>query len=131
MADMTANGVHVIDGQMRSRSSASSPRGRQRTAAYFSRDSHWLYVSNRGEGTVAVIDLRTRTLADEVDDSWRWQPGHGRGVSAGRRQGVVAVGPLSRRGVCVRYQRDGHLVARIPVSSVDRTACAVLTARPL
>ena len=63
VADMMANGVHVIDG------SGSVPKqvgfihtGKGTHGLYPSRDATRLYISNRGEGTISVMDFATRHL---------------------------------------------------------------------
>jgi len=58
VADMHADGVYVFDG------SATKRTGYIKTGAgahgiYFSRDGRQAYVSNRGEGSVSVLDLAT------------------------------------------------------------------------
>ena len=62
VADMASNGVYVIDGDAL-RVLTFLPTGRGTHGLYFSRDSRWLYASNRGEGSISVIDVRTRTVA--------------------------------------------------------------------
>ena len=67
---------------------------------YFSRDSKWLYVSNRGEGSVSVIDVRTRTVSTKWTIPGGGSPDMG-GVSA---DGKVRRGP---HGLCV-YPQPGR-----------------------
>ena len=62
VADMMSNGVYVVDGDAM-RVVTFIPTGRGAHGLYFSRDSRWLYASNRGEGSISVIDVRTRTVA--------------------------------------------------------------------
>src|SRR6185295_5909892 len=62
VADMASNGVYVIDVDAL-QVLTFLPTGRGTHGLYFSRDSRWLYASNRGEGTISVIDVRTRTVA--------------------------------------------------------------------
>jgi len=59
VADMHADGVHLIDGEAL-REIGFVATGRGAHGLYVSRDSRWLYVSNRGEGSVSLIDLRSR-----------------------------------------------------------------------
>lgn len=119
VADMTANGVFVIDGDALAVKSF-IPTGRGAHGLYFSRDSHWLYVSNRDEGSVGVIDVGTRTLAKTWKIPGGGSPDMG-GVSA---DGTVLW--LSGRYHAEVYAfdtTDGHLLARIPVSKGPHGLC--------
>jgi YVTN family beta-propeller protein len=119
VADMMANGVYEIDGAA-TRVIGFLPTGRGTHGLYVDRDSRRLFVSNRDEGSVSVIDLAARRVAV----TWRL-PGGGSpdmgGVSAdgtvlwlsGRYNGVV---------YAIRT-RDGHLLARIPVGSGPHGLC--------
>jgi YVTN family beta-propeller protein len=113
VADMNANGVYLIDGQAEGVQTF-VPTGSMAHGLYVSRDSSRLFVTNRGEGSVSVIDLATRQV------STKWQiPGGGSpdmgNLSAdgsqfwisGRYDGVVYV--LSTD--------DGHLIKKIKVGN--------------
>src|SRR5207249_8692618 len=84
VADMRANGVHEIDGDTFT-SLGFLPTGPEAHGLYVSRDSKYLYVSNRGgprnRGSVSVVDFATR----RVETTWEI-PGGGTpdmgGVSA-------------------------------------------------
>jgi YVTN family beta-propeller protein len=119
VADMMANGLYEIDG------ARFKVTGFLRTGAgvhglYPSRDGKLLYATNRGEGSISVIDFRT----GKVLHKWRI-PGGGSpdmgGVSAdgkvlwlsGRYNGVVYA--ISTR--------NGKLLARIPVGSGPHGLC--------
>ena len=80
IANMEADGVHVIDGDSFKQISF-IPTGKGTHGLYFSRDAKSLYISNRGEGSVSVMDVASRKIAA------KWTiPGHGSpdmgGVSA-------------------------------------------------
>jgi YVTN family beta-propeller protein len=119
VADMMANGLYEIDG------ATFKVTGFLRTGAgvhglYPSRDGKLLYATNRGEGSISVIDFRTRRIVKK----WRI-PGGGSpdmgGVSAdgkvlwlsGRYNGVVYA--ISTR--------TGKLLAKIPVGSGPHGLC--------
>jgi YVTN family beta-propeller protein len=80
VADMMAGGVHLV-GAAGLRVIGFLPTGAGAHGLYVSRDSRYLYVSNRGEGSVSVVSFATR----KVVDTWRL-PGGGSpdmgGVSA-------------------------------------------------
>nr|WP_246580919.1 hypothetical protein [Deinococcus aestuarii] len=63
VADMMANGLRVIDGSGDTpRKVAFIPSGRGTHGLYPSRDGTRLFISNRGEGTVSVLDFASRHL---------------------------------------------------------------------
>ena len=75
VADMEANGIYLVEGDLNE--VGFIPTGKGAHGLYVSRDSKVLYVSNRGEGSLTVIDLATR----KIPTKWRIprrQPGHGR-----------------------------------------------------
>jgi DNA-binding beta-propeller fold protein YncE len=81
VADMQKNGVHVIDAtafkEIEFIKTGSGTHG-----LYPSRDATKLYISNRTEGSVSVLDFASRTLVAK----WIFDGGHGSpdmgGVSA-------------------------------------------------
>jgi YVTN family beta-propeller protein len=70
VADMASNGVWVIDAA-RFKKIGFIPTGRGAHGLYPSRDSKYLYVSNRGEGTISLISFATR----RVKALWRIRGG--------------------------------------------------------
>jgi YVTN family beta-propeller protein len=96
------------------------PTGRGTHGLYFSRDSRWLYASNRGEGSISVIDVRTR----RVETKWRI-PGRGSpdmgGVSADGR--VLWLSGRYNSEVYAIDTTDGRLLARIPVGKGPHGLC--------
>ena len=119
VADMAANGVHEIDGDQ-FKLIGFVPTGKAAHGLYFSRDSKWLYVSNRGEGTISLLDVQTRKVAT------KWTIPHGGSPDMG---GVSADGKvlwLSGRYNAEVYAldtADGHLLARIPVGKGPHGLC--------
>jgi YVTN family beta-propeller protein len=111
VADMTANGVHVIDPSA-FRKIDFIPTGKGAHGIAVSRDAKVMYVSNRGEGSVSVIDFATRKPIT------KWQIPGGGSPDMG---GLTIDGSqlwLSGRYNAEVYAfdtRDGHLLARIKV----------------
>jgi YVTN family beta-propeller protein len=111
IADMMANGLWVLNGDTFGR-----PRllhtGAGAHGLYVSRDSRRLYISNRGEGSISVLDFATGKLVA------KWHIPHGGSPDMG---GVSTDGKvlwLSGRYNAEVYAistTDGHLIARIPV----------------
>jgi DNA-binding beta-propeller fold protein YncE len=119
VADMAKDGVWIVDAD-RLRKVGFIPTGAGAHGLYVSRDSRYLYVSNRMEGSISVISFATR----KVVHKWRI-PGGGSpdmgGVSAdgkvlwlsGRYNGVVYAISTA----------NGRLLARIPVGSGPHGLC--------
>jgi YVTN family beta-propeller protein len=119
VADMDADGVHVID-PVAFRQIGFIPTGKGAHGLYVSRDSRVLYVSNRGEGSISLIDLATR----EVTKKWKI-PGGGSpdmgGVSADGK--VLWLSGRYNSEVYAIDTADGHLLARIPVGRGPHGLC--------
>jgi YVTN family beta-propeller protein len=119
VADMQSSGIWMLDGD------AFGPptflaTGDGAHGLYVSRDSRTLYISNRGEGSVSLLDFATNKLVG------KWQiPGGGSpdmgGVSAdgdvlwlsGRYHGVIYAISTT----------DGHLLAKVPTGSQPHGLC--------
>jgi YVTN family beta-propeller protein len=119
VADMGHNGVWLVDGK-RFRTIGFRHTGTGAHGLYVSRDSRYLYVTNRGEGSISLLDFRTRRVVKK----WRI-PGGGSpdmgGVSA---DGKVLW--LSGRYNSVVYAistTNGHLLAKIPVGQGPHGLC--------
>lgn len=119
VADMESNGVHLIDGDS-FKEIGFMPTGKGAHGLYVSRDSRTLYVTNRGEGSISLIDLETRKVAK------KWQiPGGGSpdmgGVSADGK--VLWVSGRFHAEVYAIDTSDGKLLARIPVGRGPHGLC--------
>jgi DNA-binding beta-propeller fold protein YncE len=119
VANMEADGVHVIDGD-NFKQIGFIPTGKGTHGLYFSRDAKVLYISNRGEGSVSVLNLATQKLVA------KWTiPGHG----SPDMGGVSADGKflwLSGRyddEVYVFDTSNGTLKARIKVGAQPHGLC--------
>jgi YVTN family beta-propeller protein len=119
VADMRTNGLWEIDGQT-FRKTGFLPTGKGVHGLYVSRDSGYLYASNRGEGSISVISLATRRVVR------KWVLPGGGSPDMG---GVSADGKtlwLSGRYDGVVYAIDtttGRLLARIKVGAGPHGLC--------
>jgi YVTN family beta-propeller protein len=119
VADMTANGIYLIEPDSFTRIGF-IPTGKGTHGLYVSRDSKVLYISNRGEGSVTLLDLATRKPIT------KWEIPHGGSPDMG---GVSADGKvlwLSGRYDAEVYAfdtSDGHLLARIKVGKGPHGLC--------
>jgi len=119
VADMQSSGVWVLDGDSFT-SATFLPTGGGAHGLYVSRDSRYLYITNRGEGSISLLEFASGKLVA------KWQiPGGGSpdmgGVSA---DGKVLW--LSGRYHDVVYAidtADGHLIAKIPVGREPHGLC--------
>jgi YVTN family beta-propeller protein len=119
VADMVANGIYMIDPDTFTRVGF-LPTGKGTHGLYVSRDSKSLYVSNRLEGSVSVIDLATRT------ESAKWKiPGGGSpdmgGVSADGK--VLWLSGRYNADVYAFDTTSGKLLARIKVGKGPHGLC--------
>jgi YVTN family beta-propeller protein len=118
VADMKADGVHLIDGE-RMRILGFMPTGKGAHGLYASRDSKVLYVSNREEGSVSVIDFASRKIVH------KWEIPHGTpdmgGVSADGK--VLWLSGRYSKEVYAIDTGDGHLLARIHVGKGPHGLC--------
>jgi len=111
VADMMANGVYVVDPYTFTRVEF-IPTGKGAHGISISRDAKLMYVSNRGEGSISVVDLATRKVVT------RWEIPNGGTPDMG---GITPDGNtlwLSGRYSHEVYAfdtKDGHLQARIKV----------------
>jgi YVTN family beta-propeller protein len=119
VADMAVNGVHLV-AVARPRVVGFLPTGAGAHGLYVSRDSRYLYVSNRGEGSISVVSFATR----KVVDIWRL-PGGGSpdmgGVSANGR--VLWLAGRYDAEVYAIDTGSGALLARIKVGQGPHGLC--------
>jgi YVTN family beta-propeller protein len=119
VADMTHNGIYALDANT-FHVLKFIPTGAQAHGLYASRDSRYLYISNRGEGSVSVLSFKKRRVVKK----WRI-PGGGSpdmgGVSADGK--VLWLSGRYHAEVYAFDTNDGHLLARIPVSKGPHGLC--------
>jgi DNA-binding beta-propeller fold protein YncE len=119
IANMDTNGVHVIDGDS-FKQIAFLHTGKGAHGLYFSRDSKYLYVSNRDEGTISLIDLSTRKIATKWVIPGGGSPDMG-GVSADGKS--LWLSGRYNSEVYVFDTSNGSLRARIKVGEGPHGLC--------
>ncbi len=119
VADMMANGVYLIDGE-NMRKIGFIPTGRGAHGLYVSRDSRVLYVSNRDEGSISLIDFASRREIRKWQIPGRASPDMG-GVSADGK--MLWLSGRYNSEVYAIDTNDGKLVARIPVGRGPHGLC--------
>jgi len=120
VADMMSNGVFVIDGDKLEKKEFIAT-GKGTHGLYPSRDAKFIYVSNRGEGSISLIDTATGKLTDT-----KWKiPGGGSpdmgGVSLDGK--VLWLSGRYNAEVYAIDTSDGHLLARIKVGKGPHGLC--------
>jgi YVTN family beta-propeller protein len=119
VADMMANGIYLVEPDSFKKVGFIAT-GKGTHGLYVSRDSKTLYISNRGEGSVTLLDLATQKIMT------KWQIPHGGSPDMG---GVSVDGKvlwLSGRYNAEVYAfdtTDGHLLARIKVGKGPHGLC--------
>jgi YVTN family beta-propeller protein len=119
IADMYTSGVWILDGD-KFTTPTFLPTGAGAHGEYVSRDSKSLYITNRGEGSISVLDFATKTLVA------KWQIPGGGSPDMGQLSPDGTVLWLSGRYNSVVYAistRDGHLIAKIPVGTEPHGLC--------
>jgi len=119
VADMMSDGVFLVDGDnLKVLSFMRTGKGAH--GLYVSRDSKSLYVSNRSEGSVSVVDFATR----KVVHTWRI-PGGGSpdmgGVSADGK--VLWLAGRWHSEVYAISTENGKLLAKVPVGKGPHGLC--------
>ena len=119
VADMKADGVYLIDGEKLTKIGF-LPTGKGAHGLYTSRDSKVLYVSNRGEGTISIVDFATR----KVVNTWRLPGGGSPDMGGVSTDGTVLwLSGRYHREVYAIATADGHLLARIKVGKGPHGLC--------
>jgi DNA-binding beta-propeller fold protein YncE len=119
VADMASDGVWLIDAH-RMRVIRFQPTGAGAHGLYPSRDSRTLYVSNRGEGTISLISLRTRRPYRKWHLPGGGSPDMG-GVSADGR--ILWLSGRYDAEVYAISTRTGRLLHRIKVGQGPHGLC--------
>jgi DNA-binding beta-propeller fold protein YncE len=119
VADMMANGVYLIDGAA-TKVIGFRPTGHGAHGLYIDRSSTRLFVTNRLEGSISIIDLATRTPIG------KWHLAGGGSPDMGNLSADGNVFWLSGRYNNVVYAIstiDGHLIKKIRVGHGPHGLC--------
>jgi YVTN family beta-propeller protein len=119
VADMMANGIYMIDPDTFTRIGFLAT-GKGTHGLYVSRDSKVLYISNRLESSVSVLDLATRKLIAKWKIPGKGSPDMG-GVSADGK--VLWLSGRYDAEVYAFDTGDGHLIKRIKVGKGPHGLC--------
>jgi len=119
VANMEADGIHLIDGNA-FKQIGFVKTGKGAHGLYFTRDSKYMYVTNRGEGSVSLIDLATRSVATKWVIPGGGSPDMG-GVSADGK--FLWLSGRYNSEVYVLDTSNGSLKARIRVGDGPHGLC--------
>jgi DNA-binding beta-propeller fold protein YncE len=119
VADMASNGVWMIGGHSFKKQGFVHTGGGAH-GLYASRDSRYLYVSNRGEGSISLISFAKRRVEKKWRLPGRASPDMG-GVSADGR--VLWLSGRYNAEVYAISTRTGKLIRRIPVGRGPHGLC--------
>ncbi|MEU7188197.1 hypothetical protein [Streptomyces sp. NPDC045369] len=111
VADMMADGMWVLDGDTFAQPKL-MPTGKGTHGLYVSRDSKKMYISNRGEGSVSLLDFKSGKLVDKWHIPGGGSPDMG-GVSADGN--VLWLSGRYNSEVYAMDTRTGKTLAKIPV----------------
>ncbi|MFF7412765.1 YncE family protein [Streptomyces lydicus] len=111
IADMMADGIWVMNGDSFNRPKL-MPTGKGAHGLYVSRDSRYMYVSNRGEGSISLLDFKTGKLVDKWHIRGGGSPDMG-GLSTDGK--VLWLSGRYNSEVYALDTRTGKTLAKIPV----------------
>lgn len=119
VADMENDGMHVVDGDA-FKVVDFVPTGKGCHGLYTSRDSKYMYVSNRNEGTVSLFEFATKKIVQTWKIPGAASPDMG-GVSADGK--VLWLSGRYHSEVYALDTTDGKLLARIKVGQGPHGLC--------
>ncbi|MFI0715713.1 YncE family protein [Streptomyces inhibens] len=111
IADMMADGIWVLNGDTFDQPKLMAT-GKGAHGLYVSRDSKYMYISNRGEGSISLLDFRTGELVDKWHIRGGGSPDMG-GLSTDGK--VLWLSGRYNSEVYALDTRTGKTLAKIPV----------------
>jgi DNA-binding beta-propeller fold protein YncE len=119
VSDMARDGVWLVDAR-RFSSVGFIPTGAGAEGLHLSRDAASLYVSNTGDGTIAVVDFARR----KVVRRWRLPAGGSPGMGGVSADGTVLWLPDRSLGRLYGIStRTGAVIDRIDIGTGPRALC--------
>ncbi len=119
VADMVANGVYLIDGAA-THVLGFQPTGVGAHGLYVDRSGKRLFVTNRGEGSITVMDLATRRPIAKWHIPGGGSPDMGNLSADGK---IFWVSGRYNNVVYAISTADGHLIKEIPVGTGPHGLC--------
>lgn len=119
IADMQSGGVWMLDGENFTPPTL-LPTGDGAHGLYVSRDSKYLYIANRGEGSVSVLEFATKTLVAKWKIPGGGSPDMG-GLSADGK--VLWLSGRYHGEVYAIDTTDGHLIKKIKTGTQPHGLC--------
>jgi len=119
VADMNSGGVWIVDGA-NLRVLRFMPTGAGAHGLYPSRDSRYLYVTNRAAGSISVVSFRTRHIVTTWHIPGGGSPDMGNVSADGK---VLWLSGRWNAEVYAISTKDGRLLARIPVGRGPHGLC--------
>ena len=119
IADMASNGLWTLNGSSL-KVTGFIPTGKGAHGLYVSRDSKDLYITNRDEGSISVLDFQAHSVQAEWQIPGSASPDMG-GVSAEGK--VLWLSGRYNSEVYAISTEDGHLIARVPVGAGPHGLC--------
>jgi len=119
IADMQTSGLWILDGDAFTTPSFLAT-GYGAHGLYVSRDSKHLYITNRGEGSISLLDFATRSLVTKWKIPGGGSPDMG-GLSADGR--VLWLSGRYNGVVYAIDTTDGHLISKITVGAEPHGLC--------
>ena len=119
VADMQSNGIHLVDGD-EFKVTGFMKTGKGAHGLYISRDSKILYIANRGEGSVSLLDLATQKLVGKWEIPGGGSPDMGNLSTDGK---ILWLSGRYHKEVYGLDTKDGKLIARIKVGKGPHGLC--------
>jgi len=119
VADMMSDGVYQIDGD-NMKVLGHIPTGKGTHGLYPSRDGKVLYISNRGEGSVSILDFASQKLVAKWKIPGGGSPDMGNVSADGK---VLWLSGRYHHEVYAFDTSDGKLLAKIPVGKGPHGLC--------